>query len=406
MSSHLPRGPHKFPALLELGVNALIKDYPVHWLKRDVRGLAERLRDRQSVNIDSERRTSIEYSARDVLAYIVSRFPSTFGAVTTALQHVWLDDAQFAPKQVLDFGAGTGAGTLSVLSRLFPQSFWIDHDDRGDVVDFNGFSKVPPEHIPRLVQIEPNKHMQSAARFFASFLRFPDSMMPLQSTSLSGAVGSAIAPSDLSICSYVLNELSSQDEVKSVISDVLGNTTKYAVFIEPGTPGGFSSIRQLRDDPSFRAMGFVAVAPCPRSQLTCPMGSGSWCHFSTRLERPMVQRRFKEDFSRSLEDERLSFVVMKKEISLTEDALDVPRILGPPLKRSGHVVLDLCHPKGGIQRQIFSRSSVEDGAYRYARKSKWGDPMPFFFPVSSVPSKLEVDRARSEAEVDEEPESH
>jgi ribosomal protein RSM22 (predicted rRNA methylase) len=51
---------------------------------------------------------------------------------------------------------------------------------------------------------------------------------------------------------------------------------------------------------------------------------------------------------------------------------DSPRVIYPPLKRRGHVTMDLCTPRGKIERWTVPKSFGKQ-AYRDARKSKWGD---------------------------------
>jgi ribosomal protein RSM22 (predicted rRNA methylase) len=50
----------------------------------------------------------------------------------------------------------------------------------------------------------------------------------------------------------------------------------------------------------------------------------------------------------------------------------LPRVVLPPLKRKGHVTLDLCTPMGRIERWTVPKSFSKQ-AYRDARKSRWGD---------------------------------
>ncbi|KAF8587148.1 hypothetical protein K439DRAFT_1407953 [Ramaria rubella] len=68
------------------------------------------------------------------------------------------------------------------------------------------------------------------------------------------------------------------------------------------------------------------------------------------------------------------------EVSVLEDLLrdesySWPRINFPPLKRSGHVLIDACMPEGTIMRMTFPRSQGKQ-IYYDARKSNWGDLFP------------------------------
>lgn len=58
--------------------------------------------------------------------------------------------------------------------------------------------------------------------------------------------------------------------------------------------------------------------------------------------------------------------------SLHLNSLSLPRMILPPLKRKGHVILDLCTPAGTLERWTVPRSFSRQ-AYRDARKASWGD---------------------------------
>lgn len=52
--------------------------------------------------------------------------------------------------------------------------------------------------------------------------------------------------------------------------------------------------------------------------------------------------------------------------------MSLPRAVMPPLKRTGHVLMDLCTPSGTLERWTVPRSFSKQ-AFRDARKSSWGD---------------------------------
>jgi ribosomal protein RSM22 (predicted rRNA methylase) len=52
--------------------------------------------------------------------------------------------------------------------------------------------------------------------------------------------------------------------------------------------------------------------------------------------------------------------------------LTLPRLLLPPLKRKGHILLDVCTPTGSYERWLVNRRNGKQ-AWRDARKSAWGD---------------------------------
>jgi ribosomal protein RSM22 (predicted rRNA methylase) len=53
-------------------------------------------------------------------------------------------------------------------------------------------------------------------------------------------------------------------------------------------------------------------------------------------------------------------------------SLSLPRVVLPPLKRRGHVIIDMCTPAGTLERWTVPKSFSRQ-AYRDARKSSWGD---------------------------------
>lgn len=59
-------------------------------------------------------------------------------------------------------------------------------------------------------------------------------------------------------------------------------------------------------------------------------------------------------------------------VPVNELMLSLPRLILPPLKRRGHVILDMCTPAGRLERWTVARSFGHQ-AYRDARKSQWGD---------------------------------
>jgi hypothetical protein len=54
------------------------------------------------------------------------------------------------------------------------------------------------------------------------------------------------------------------------------------------------------------------------------------------------------------------------------------RLVRAPLKRNAHVILDVCTPQGSFERRVASKGKLKEvpGAYRAARKSRWGALWP------------------------------
>ncbi|KAL8821187.1 MAG: hypothetical protein Q9191_007361 [Dirinaria sp. TL-2023a] len=176
---------------------------------------------------------------------------------------------------------------------------------------------------------------------------------------------------------------------------------------------------ELNDVPKEPGM---IIAPCT-NHTQCPMyitagkssGRKDYCHFSQRFLRPRYLQNILSERDRNHEDVRFSYIAVQRgvdqrslhdvlqgeeareaalagyeDVTPTENeespqdvakkmfegplphTLGLPRAILPPIKRRGHVVLDLCTPAGRIERWTVPKSFSRQ-AYRDARKSQWGD---------------------------------
>jgi ribosomal protein RSM22 (predicted rRNA methylase) len=163
----------------------------------------------------------------------------------------------------------------------------------------------------------------------------------------------------------------------------------------------------------------MIIAPCT-NHSKCPMypvpglssGRKDFCHFNQRFIRPGYMQRVLGSSARNHDDVKFSYIAVRRGIdarkgtnpviqgeAATDQAFegyeeyDLPdseeashveasdvkfhpqslaRAILPPLKRRGHVTLDLCTPSGKLERWTVPKS-FSKAAYRDARKSKWGD---------------------------------
>ncbi|KAK3658384.1 37S ribosomal protein S22 [Elasticomyces elasticus] len=162
----------------------------------------------------------------------------------------------------------------------------------------------------------------------------------------------------------------------------------------------------------------MIIAPCT-NHAGCPMyvqkgmvrGRPDICHFEQRYVRPAFLQRILGARDKNFEDVKFSYVAVMRGKDLREPAstledesegltqgqaatdaafegyeeveegsdikaappsLALPRAILPPLKRRGHVILDLCTPAGTLERWTVPRSFSKQ-AFRDARKSQWGD---------------------------------
>ena len=178
-------------------------------------------------------------------------------------------------------------------------------------------------------------------------------------TWIRGDVSSAVGPADLVVTSYVLGELADAGRAAAALWE---QTTDTAVFVEPGTPSGYSRVLAARAAVLDR--GGRTVAPCPHD-LPCPLPPDDWCHFAARLPRSKLHRRAKAA-DVGWEDEKFSYAVLAREPVRPGPA----RVIRQPQMRSGHVNLVTCEPDGIHQRTVSRKAGA---LYRDARKAAWGD---------------------------------
>ncbi|KAG9241760.1 mitochondrial small ribosomal subunit Rsm22-domain-containing protein [Calycina marina] len=206
------------------------------------------------------------------------------------------------------------------------------------------------------------------------------------------------------------------------------------VLIEKGIPRGFEAIAGARDyllqheiaspgeddivtevrssSPTrfARKEPGMIIAPCTNHKA-CPMypvpglssGRKDFCHFGQRYIRPPYLQQVLGASQRNHEDIKFSYIAVRKGLDAREElsgpvqneattdrafegfeddvedgenvkfnTLSLPRSILPPLKRRGHVTLDLCTPAGKLERWTVPKSFSKT-AYRDARKSRWGD---------------------------------
>ncbi|PSK34892.1 hypothetical protein B9Z65_1475 [Elsinoe australis] len=200
------------------------------------------------------------------------------------------------------------------------------------------------------------------------------------------------------------------------------------VVAEDVTEPGEGNVFGVRD----KEKGMI-VAPCT-NHAGCPMytkpgmsaGRKDYCHFEQRYIRPPYLQKLLHAKDKNHEDVQFSYLSIMRGRDLRaqneqalvqgdaatsrafkgyedEDNLDIapdrfdptapaidedftftnqtsagpngltlPRAVFPPLKRTGHVILDLCTPSGTLERWTVPRSFSKQ-AFRDARKSRWGD---------------------------------
>lgn len=260
-------------------------------------------------------------SSLERMAYLAMRMPATYAAIYSVLSAFSLP-----VKSLLDLGSGPG--TVGFAAR----EIWKE------------VSITCIEQDPLFIDL-------------AKKLDAPGEIQTLDLNKIS-----QFSFHDLVIFSYSFGELSIHAE--TILEKAWGAAAKALVIIEPGTPTGYGNVLKARN--YLIECGAYIHAPCFHEK-PCPLSQGDWCHFSAKVERSFFHKRAKSG-TLPFEDEKFSYLIVTKE---KPKHLKNSRILRPPLKKSGHVYLQLCQEEGKSLQQIVSKKTAEK--YRAARKAKWGD---------------------------------
>jgi ribosomal protein RSM22 (predicted rRNA methylase) len=271
-------------------------------------------------------------SRDDALAYAFARMPATYAAaiaVFNALREV----CDFAPRSLIDIGAGPGTAAFAAIEALPSLA-----DIR--LVETNAEMRALGQAL--LAQVE-RRALRSA-----SYIALPNR----------DASGPA---ADLVTASYVVGEMAPAE--RTAFAQMLwAATAQMLVVIEPGTPAGYERVMQLRGQ--LTAQGAHVAAPCPHD-APCPLTAPDWCHFAKRLPRSRDHIQVK-GVDVPFEDEKFSYVVLTRTPTIRIDA----RVLAPPVVTKGAVSAKLCTADGLVHDVVARR----DGAtYRRNKTWRWGD---------------------------------
>lgn len=367
--------------------------------------------------------------------YLATVMPGVYAAVMSTLVEVrkrlgarWLRDLlrKEGGPRVLDAGAG-GAGILA-WREVLEAEWQVMREDDGSLKEQSPLGKSTV-----VTGSSALRHRASQLLENTTFLpRLPDNIhTPSKPESLDGDPIPQRKQYDVIIAPHTLwslrEEYQRKDQVENLWS-LLDPNGGVLIILEKGLPRGFEVIAGARqrlldhhisipssssttDDPessscssssSQQERGMI-IAPCT-NHTTCPMylrpgpqsGRKDFCHFTQRFIRPAYLQRILGATERNHEDVQFSYVAVRKghderdhrlvqgesateaafvgheNSTLAVNTLSLPRSILPPLKRSGHVILDVCTPAGRLERWTVPKSFGR-AAYRDARKSQWGD---------------------------------
>jgi len=266
----------------------------------------------------------------DAIAYSLSRMPATYAAVSRVLAEVIDRAPDFAPKTLLDAGAGPGTAA------------WAAGDS------FDGLAATLIDH---------NAEFNELARTIAGELAADAGVFQHDLTRFD-----LKQTFDLVTCAYALTELGDA-AVVGTAERLWAHAAAVLVIVEPGRPRDYQRLMAVRA--RLVELGGTILAPCPHD-APCPLVAPDWCHFSVRLNRSRDHMRMKGG-TLGYEDEKFSYLVVARPgIGSRTPA----RVIRPPEENKFSVSLPLCAPGGTELRVVSSRDKV---AFKAARKLGWGD---------------------------------
>ncbi|HVW22709.1 MAG TPA: small ribosomal subunit Rsm22 family protein [Opitutaceae bacterium] len=265
-------------------------------------------------------------------AYAAVRLPATYAAVRQALQRAAEAAPDFAPRTLLDAGAGPGTATWAA-AECWPS-------------------------LQSSVLIEGSAAFRALGESLAREGLAPS--LSWRGDDL-GALPAGLPEADLVLLAYVLGEL--PPAARGPLVERLWQASAGAlVIVEPGTPAGWERILGARE--RLLQAGARLLAPCPHG-APCPLAPPDWCHFARRVARSRIHLQAKEA-DVPWEDEKYIYVAASRQAA----RLPAARVVAPPRSASGQVWLKLCRSDGTAGERHFTRR--EGDAFKAARRADWG----------------------------------
>jgi ribosomal protein RSM22 (predicted rRNA methylase) len=275
----------------------------------------------------------------DALAYAFTRLPATYAAVTAVFNAMGETLPGFAPRTLLDIGAGPGTAAFAVV-----QAF----DSLADIrlIDANaGLRKLALTLMAEADSAALRRAAESGA------YRHGDALALLADAK----------PADLVTASYAAGEIAAGDLARFTRL-LWAATAGVLVIVMPGTPDGCATVLRMRAD--LTATGAHVAAPCPHGR-PCPLQSPDWCHFAQRLPRSRDHLQVK-GADAPFEDEKFSYVV----VSRTPPRPAAARVLAPPHVTKIAVTAKLCKTEGVVMDTAARR---DPDSWRRFKSWRWGD---------------------------------
>ena len=200
-------------------------------------------------------------SETDALAYALARMPATYAAVTASLNALREIAPGFAPKTLLDVGAGPGTASWAAAEAFS---------------SLQGFALLDANRALRALALDL---AAGSARLGSIDYRHGEARAMLAEA----------APADLVVASYMIGEIG-ETERRALIELMWARTRDTLLIVEPGTPAGYGRIIAAREQ--LIASGAHVAAPCPHDGK-CPLADPRLVSFhpaAAPLARPQADQ--------------------------------------------------------------------------------------------------------------------
>lgn len=302
------------------------------------KGLAERAARTSQAYRAGQPSSGVIREADDALAYALTRLPATYAACATVLAEAARMAPGFAPRTLLDAGAGTAAASWAAAA-VWPT-------------------------LQAAIWLDASPHFLSLAATLAA--EGPSVLRAAEARRCDLTVAGAWPKADVAVLSYALAEIAADRQV-SIVSELWASCDGVLAIVEPGTPAGHARLLAARD--TLFEQGANILAPCPH-RAACPLVGEDWCHFSVRLPRSR-DHRLAKGAEVPFEDERFAYLVAARPGIVA--APYRPRVLAPPRTGKPGIALKLCGLEGEVETRLVGKR--DKPAYALARRLGWGDTL-------------------------------
>jgi ribosomal protein RSM22 (predicted rRNA methylase) len=310
-----------------------------------------------------DRLLMLNYDQNMVIAYMFRKFTESYNIMNRMLHEISLKYPDYKPRSLLDFGAGLSPSGLSFLER-FPEA-------------------------ERVFAVEPNTYMRKMGRHLTKDRQQFIWAESIQETAYLGDQQKF----DITVCSFVLEEVDSAAERKRIVEEMLEKTVDggFALFVLPGSPMGFRFLNDIREMVRAESRDDLnIVAPCPHHDR-CPLArsTNNWCRFEQDWPRipSDVVPKMPHEYLRIRS--KFCYLIVRKGPKAfgARDAglasLDWDRIIRPVKRKGRHSIITICNRKGQVEDRIIAKSHEKKFGFKESKRLKWGDLWKFPLRISN-----------------------